>query len=237
MWSRWPAPWHLAHDASATFGHRKSQAERTALGAEWPRCGGCVVASARTHARSWRGRTGQPEWGLKTAFTGHKGPAWILLCPFIQDSPTIYKRLANTHKKYRRRNGGGGYSSCHCAPCAKRQHKHCAAPDFPSCVQTMWFVQKTFIFLSHSACPRLAEQRTRAQGSRRSHGTICIAPIIPRKSLFTRLYCQPKNASICSNKGPSLTWSKGKEPSLKCTFHAVKERPLVTIAAWKGSAA
>lgn len=39
-------------------------------------------------------------------------------------------------------------------------------------------------------------QRTRAQGSLRSHGTICIAPHYPRKSLFTRLYCQPKNATI-----------------------------------------
>lgn len=30
--------------------------------------------------------------------------------------------------------------------CAKQQHNHCAAPDFPGFVQTVRFAQKTFIF-------------------------------------------------------------------------------------------
>lgn len=42
-------------------------------GAEWPRYGGCVVARARTHARSWRKKHRAAGTGLGTAFTHYKG--------------------------------------------------------------------------------------------------------------------------------------------------------------------
>lgn len=83
--------------------------------------------------------------------------------------------------------------------CAKQQYNHCAAPDFPSFVQTMWFVQKTFIFISFRLSS-FGKQQTRAQDSRRSHGTICIAPIIP-ENLFLHGYIVSLYATILSNKG------------------------------------
>lgn len=95
---------------------------------------------------------------------------------------------------------------------------------------------KRLLFFTSFRLSSSGKPRTRAQSSRRSHGTICIAPHYPRKSPFTRLYCQPKKRHCFEQQKSSLTWSK-KRPSIKCTFHAVKERPLVTIAAWQGSAA
>lgn len=203
-------------------------------GTQWPRYGGCVVARARTHARSWRRKTGQPECDLGPHSQAIKGPHECY-CALLSKSPTIYKRLANTHKKY----SGEKVAAVTAAAtvlCAKQQHNHCAAPDFPGFVQTVRFAQKTFIFFTSFRLSSSGKPRTRAQSSRRSHGTICIVPHYPRKSPFTRLYCQPKKRHCFEQQKSSLTWSK-KRPSIKCTFHAVKERPLVTIAAWQGSAA
>lgn len=92
--------------------------------------------------------------------------------------------------------------------CAKQQHNHCAAPDFPSFVQTMWFVQKTFIFISFRLSS-FGKQRTSAQGSRRSHGTICIAPIIP-ENLFLHGYIVRLKTPLFSATKRQLNLIKGK---------------------------
>lgn len=67
-------------------------------GVEWPRYGGCVVARARTHVRSSREKTGQPEWDL--------GPhSWTIMgpheyyCALLYESPQLFtKGLANAQK-------------------------------------------------------------------------------------------------------------------------------------------
>lgn len=97
--------------------------------------------------------------GLRTAFTDYKGPAWIQLCSFIQESPTIYKRLANT-QKISRRNGGGGYSSCYCAlrKAAAQSLRSVGLPQFCAnyVIRPKHFY--LFIFISYSVCPRLASR-------------------------------------------------------------------------------
>lgn len=113
-------------------------------GTQWPRYGGCVVARARTHARSWRRKTGQPECDLGPHSQAIKGPHECY-CALLSKSPTIYKRLANTHKKYRGEKVAA-VTAAATVLCAKQQHNHCAAPDFPGFVQTVRFAQKTFIF-------------------------------------------------------------------------------------------
>lgn len=69
-------------------------------GAGWPRCGGCAVATARTHARSWRKIHGAAGMGLGTAFTHRRGLASTLTCPFIQECPNYLQKVgrrAHTH--------------------------------------------------------------------------------------------------------------------------------------------
>lgn len=102
-------------------------------GAEWPRYGGCVVATARTHARSWRKKHRAAGTGLGTAFTHHKGLASTPLRSFSQESPNYLQKVGrHTHKKISRRNGGGGYSSCHSAlrKAATRPLRSAGLPQF-----------------------------------------------------------------------------------------------------------
>lgn len=58
-----------------TFVAQEEPERASERGAEWPRYGGCVVARARTHARSWRKKHGAAGTGLGTAFTHYKGLA------------------------------------------------------------------------------------------------------------------------------------------------------------------
>lgn len=90
--------------------------------------------------------------------------------------------------------------------CAKQQHNHCAEPDFPSLVRTMRVFQNTFIFILFSLSSS-GEPRTSAQGSRHSHGTICIAPII-LENLFLHGY-------IVSLKTPLFWATKGQLDLIK----------------------
>lgn len=67
-------------------------------GTEWPRYGGCVMASARTHARSWRGKTGQPEWDLGPLSQAIKGPHEYY-CALLSKSPQLFTKGWPTHTK------------------------------------------------------------------------------------------------------------------------------------------
>lgn len=60
-----------------------------------------MVATARTHARSWRKKHRAAGTGLGTAFTHHKGLVSILLCSFSQESPNYLQKVGrhtHTHK-------------------------------------------------------------------------------------------------------------------------------------------
>lgn len=142
-----------------------------------------MVASARTHARSSRGKTGQPEWDLGPHSQAIKGPHEYYCALLSKSPPTIYKRLANTHKKISQRNGGGGYSSCHRA-LRKAAANHCAAPDFPSFVQTMYFVQR-LLFLSLSGFPRLANCEPARRAVAFLMARFASPPLSPKISFYT----------------------------------------------------
>lgn len=168
-------------------------------GTQWPRYGGCVVARARTHARSWRGKTGQPECDLGPHSQAIKGPHECY-CALLSKSPTIYKRLANTHKKYRGEKVAA-VTAAATVLCAKQQHNHCAAPDFPSFVQTVRFAQKTFIFLPHSGYLRLANRKPERRAVVVLMARFASPPIIPENLLLHGYIVSLKNATILSNKG------------------------------------
>lgn len=111
---------------------------------------------------------------------------------------------AHTQKKISRRNGGGGYSSCHSAlrKAATQSLRSAGLPQFSTnCAippEHLFFIPFT---LSSSGVPR-----TRAQDSRHSHGTICIAPIILENLLLHAHNVSLKeNATILSHKGSSST--------------------------------
>lgn len=70
-------------------------------------------------------------------------------------------------------------------PCAKRQHNHCAAPDFPSFVQTMRFVQHTFICVSHSGCPRTASSEPERGAVAVLMARFASPPLFPKISFYT----------------------------------------------------
>ena len=95
--------------------------------------------------------------------------------------------------------------------CAKQQHNHCAAPDFPSFVQTMWFVQKTFIFLSHSGCPRLASCEPERRAVAVLMARFASPPIIP-ENLFLHAYIVSlnKNTTIYGQQRGELDLIKGE---------------------------
>lgn len=155
-------------------------------GAEWPRYGGCVVATARTHARSWRKKHRAPGMGPGTAFTHHKGLASTLLCSFIQESPNYLQKVGrHTHKKISRRNGGGGYSSCHSAlrKAATRPLRSAGLPQFSTnCAippATLYVIAP--FRLSSAGVPR-----TRAQDRSPFSWHDLHRPHYPRQSPFTR---------------------------------------------------
>lgn len=167
-------------------------------GTEWPRYGGCEVASARTHARSWRGKTGQPEWDLGPHSRAIKGPHEYY-CALLSKSLPNYLQKVGQHTKNIAAKWWWRLQQL--PPCSAQSNStiHCAALDFPSFVQTMWFVQRTFIWF-YSDCLRLAT----SDPARRVVVVLMerfASPHYARKSLFTRLYCQPQNATILSNKG------------------------------------
>lgn len=144
----------------------------------WPQRGRMHVAGGKN--------TGQPERDLGPHSRTIKDSREYNCALLAKSPPTIYKRLArHTHtKKISRRNGGGGYSSCHSAlrKAATQSLRSAGLPQFSTnCAippEHLFFIPFS---LSSSGVPR-----TRAQDSRHSHGTICIAPIILGKSPFTR---------------------------------------------------
>lgn len=122
----------------------------------------------------------------------------MLLCSFIQESNYLQKVGQHT-QKISRRKGGGGYSSCH-RSLRKATAQSLRSAGLPRFCANCAIRSKDFYFFTSFRLSSSGKPRTRAQSSRRSHGTICIAPHYPRKSPFTRLYCQPKNATVLSNK-------------------------------------
>lgn len=160
-------------------------------GAEWPRYGGCVVATARTHARSWRKKHGAAGMGLGTALTHHKGLASTLSCSFIQESPNYLQKVGRrTHKKniaakwWRRlqqlplgaaQSGDAAIAQRRTSPILHKlrdssRNTHLIAP----------------FSLSSSGVPR-----TRAQDRSPFSWHDLHRPHYPRRSPFTRSSCQP----------------------------------------------
>lgn len=164
------------------------------------------MARARTHARSWRKKTGRPEWDLGPHSRTIKGPREYNCAP-LSKSPQLFTKGWPTHKKYRGEMVAA-VTAAATVLCAKQQHNHCAAPDFPSFVQTMWFVQNTFSFILFRLSSS-GKSRTRAQGSRHSHGTICIAPII-LENLFLHGYIVSLKTPLCWATKGQLDLIKGK---------------------------
>lgn len=126
-----------------------------------------------------------------------------IVCFFIHDSPSIYKRLANTHKiiaaKWWRR-----FQQQLLPPCSaqKQQHNHCAAPDFPQfCANYVFGSKRVLFILPLSRCPRLAKRRNQSAGQSPFSWHDLHRLYYSRKSPFTRLYCHSKNVTILSNKG------------------------------------
>lgn len=215
----------------STFGHRRNQAEHThrepsglaMVDVWWPERGRMHVADGKDRAA---------RMGLRTTFMGHKGPAWIQLCSFIQESPTIYKRWANTQKISRRNGGDGGYSSCHCA--LRKAAQSLRSAGLPQFCANYVICPEDFYFLSYSGCSRPAS----CEPERRA-----VAVLMARFSshplsskIFLHGYIVRLKTPLFEQQRGSLTWLKEK-PSTKCTFQAVRRRPLITIAAWQGSAA
>lgn len=168
--------------------------------AEWPRCGGCVVASARTHARSWRGKTGQPEWDLGPHSQAIKGPHEYY-CALLSKSPQLFTKGWPTHTK---NIAAKWWRRLQQLPlCSAQSSSTIIAQRRTSPVLCkLCDSSKRLLFLSYSGCSSSGKQRTRAQSSRRSHGTICIAPIIP-ENLFLHGY-------IVSLKTPLFRATKGQ---------------------------
>lgn len=89
---------HSVHESVLDFWPQKEPSGAYSQGTEWPRYGGCVVASARTHARSWRGKTGQPEWDLGPHSQAIKGPREYY-CALLSKSPQLFTKGWPTHTK------------------------------------------------------------------------------------------------------------------------------------------
>lgn len=143
--------------------------------------------------------------GLRTAFMNHKGPRVNAIVPLLSKSPQLFTKGWPTHKTVPRRNGGGGYSSCHCAlrKAAARSLRSAGLPQF--CANSV-ICPKDFglcLFSPYPRDPRPGKTRTRAQGQSPFPWHDLHRPHYPRKSPFTRLYCQSKNATILRDKGPA----------------------------------
>lgn len=193
----------------STFGHKRNQRERPSgersglamVDVCWPERGRMHVAGGKN--------TGQPDRDLGPHSRTIKDSREYYCALVPKSPPTIYKRLAGAHtQKISRRNGGGGYSSCHSAlrKAATRSLRSAGLPQFSTnCaipLQHLFFIQ-----FSLSSC---GVPRTRAQDSRHSHGTICIAPII-LENLLLHAYnvSLKKNATMLTHKGGELDLIKG----------------------------
>lgn len=66
----------------------------------------------------------------------HKGPRVNAIIPLLSKSPPNYLQKVGQHTKPYRGEMVVAVTAAATVPCAKRQHDHCAAPDFPSFVQT-----------------------------------------------------------------------------------------------------
>lgn len=159
----------------------------------WPVLGRMHVADGERQHR-------QPERDLGPHSQAIKGPREYHCAP-LSKSPQLFTKgwpaQKNIAAKWWRR-----LQQLPPLLCAKRrQHNHCAAPDFPSFVQTMWLRPKDFLyFYLFQAFSSFGKERGGARGSLGSHGTICIAPIIPENLLLHAYIVGLKNATILSNK-------------------------------------
>lgn len=172
-------------------------------GTEWPRYGGCVVASARTHARSWRGKTGQPEWDLGPHSQAIKGPHEYY-CALLSKSPQLFTKGWPTHTK---NIAGKWWRRLQQLPqCSAQSSSTIIAQRRTSPVLCkLCDSSKRLLFFISFRLSSFGKLRTSAQGNRLSHGTICIAPIIP-ENLFLHGY-------IVSLKSP-LFWATKKQLNL-----------------------
>lgn len=145
---------------------------------------------------------------------GHKGPA-PLSWSFSQESPTIYKRLANTQKniaaKWWRRLQQLPLSSAQGSSTTIAQRRTSPLLYKLSDPATRLLFFFIVFGLSSSGEPRAASQR--AEPSPFSWHDLH-RPHYPRKSPFTRLDCRSNNATSPGNKRAGLTRSK-ETPSKK----------------------
>lgn len=130
---------------------------------------------------------------------------------FYPRVPNYLQKVGQHTQKISRRNGGGGYSSCHYAlrKAAAQSLRSAGLPQF--CANYV-IRPKDFYFFISFRLSSSGELRTRAQGSRRSHGTICIAPPIIPENLFLHAYTGSlkKPTTICGQQRGQLDLIKGK---------------------------
>lgn len=166
---------------------------------QWPRYGGCVVASARTHARSWRGKTGQPEWDLGPHSQAIKGPHEYY-CALLSKSPQLFTKGWPTHTKniaakwWRRLQQLPLFSL---RKATAQSLRSAGLPQF--CANCVIRPKDFYFYLIQAVLVWQAANQSAGQSPFSWHDLH--RPHYPRKSVFTRLYCQPKNATILSNKG------------------------------------
>lgn len=175
--------------------------------------------------------------GLRTTFTGHKGPRLNTIVLFYQRVPNYLQKVGQ-HTRARTHTRTHSFHTQKCrgemvatvtaaatallsaqsgsAMIAQRRTSPVHSKVFDSAKTTFILCYYFyFIFILRSFCLPSSgsgsEPERRADA--RSHGTICIAPHYPRKSPFTRSYCQTKRGGKrhdSSNKGGQLRVIRGK---------------------------
>lgn len=180
-----------------TFGHKRNQTERPSgersglamVDVWWPERGRMHVAGGEN--------TGQPgrDLGPHSRTKKDSNEYYCALLP--KSPPTIYKRLAGTHKKKYRGEMVAAVTAAATLLCAKRRHGHCAASDFPSSPQTARFLPNTY-FSSNSGSPHLAcrepERRTVAILMAR----FASPPLSSKISFYTLIMSAYKRTPLCS---------------------------------------
>lgn len=129
---------------------------------------------------------------------------------FYPRVPNYLQKVGQHTQKISRRNGGGGYSSCHYAlrKAAAQSLRSAGLPQF--CANYV-IRPKDFYFLSHSGCPRLASGEPERRAVAVLMARFASPPIIP-ENLFLHAYIVSlnKNATIFGQQRRQLDLIKGK---------------------------
>lgn len=165
------------------FWSQKEPSRAYTQGTEWPRYGGCVVASARTHARSWRGKTGQPEWDLGPHSQAIKGPHEYY-CALLSKSPQLFTKGWPTHTK---NIAAKWWRRLQQLPlCSAQSSSTIIAQRRTSPVLCkLCDSSKRLLFLSHSGCPRLASSEPERRAVAVLMARFASPPLSPKISFYT----------------------------------------------------